>query len=349
MDLQEEMVAATLRKHFRELDGASNFCCVADDHVRCQTLATLTGRSALSSKLRNHHLGLIGMYGSRSPILEVIRKPAELEEDALLVRCRQCGDMISGDIDAIDEHSLICLAVKCRLCGERMNADVRTIEAHSNVCVPIVEQLSTLRYQQPRSDSTAGCQELQVHPYPYPYPYSQPVPRPVVPARENQGVASALLDISAANHARISQYVTRDMHPFPAKTIACSNDDFLRMEVRRQIEELHRLQQPLAPSQRSMQIVVENRASSNASQTQENGKLQEHSLVPMEQVNTWWREFLASPTNRVALFATINLSLLFARDYLSHRNRMTELQYRMDANLFLRFQQVVASQLLKYL
>jgi hypothetical protein len=242
MDLQEEMVASTLRKRFREIDCSKELCCArgADEHGRCQSLAMLTGRSSFSSKLQSdhanvYHLGLIGMYGGRSPLLEAIRKSAEETEDSLLVRCRQCGDMISGDIDAIDEHSLICLAVRCRMCGQRMNADVSAIEAHSRVCIPIVEQLSMGKRKPPQVNSKAGFSQ-------YPYGINS-VPLPLIPASENHAVGSALLDLSASNLARLSQHVPLAGDSF------CSNDDLLRMEVRRQIEELQRLQQPLASSQ----------------------------------------------------------------------------------------------------
>jgi hypothetical protein len=113
----------------------------------------------------------------------------------------------------------------------------------------------------------------------------------------------------------------------------------LKADVQSQIDAL-RAQQQLAQS--PVQIVVDNTSTVHACQTYHQ---QEPRIDDTSNTERWWHDMLLSPGNRFALFAMAHVSLCFAQSYLSHRYRMSELQQRIDANAFLRFQQVLSNQL----
>lgn len=248
--------------------------------------------------------------------------------------------MISADMDAINAHSFVCMPVKCRQCGLMISANIDAIEAHSAVCLGTVDA-SAITYPNSRlhatHDTTGQCHEKQFMPL-------------SMPLANDEVLGRALLNLSNANLAHLSQDLQQGNSGMPfvpmhmAEEALQKNELFLeqlRMEVKCQIEAI-RAQQMAAATQSPVQIVVENCSSVRADQTLQH---QESQPLPVANTELWWQKFLASPANRFVIFTTVQLSLYFAHGYLSHRYRLSELQHRIDANAFLRFQQILNSQL----
>jgi hypothetical protein len=335
-DSPEELVAATLRDRFLDKRSIETNCSVVQ--VQDQIKQKMCTGSCESMKLPTVSSGYLryGMmpmiYNSHSRATDVIMKTVANHDDNFLIKCRQCGDMIKASLDAIEEHSAVCLAVHCRLCGQMVSGDMQDIEAHSRLCCPLQE----IPCMQKCHDAPSNhCEDMLLQ-------------HPLWSPGEDDAVARALFDVSGANLACLSQSMQEDSSGKPHAALdiveqACQRDsDFLmqlRLEVQSQMEAL-RAQQMATASQSPVQIIAENCATASAQQ------LQTHERTPHStQLRTgdmWWCDFLASPMNRAVIFATVQLSLYFAHGYLHHRYRMAELQQRIDANTFLRFQQILS-------
>ena len=56
------------------------------------------------------------------------------------MRCRQCGDMVQGTVEAIERHSAQCKQentahlARCKKCGLGVEGDMEAIERHSALC-----------------------------------------------------------------------------------------------------------------------------------------------------------------------------------------------------------------------
>eukprot|EP00928_Gymnodinium_smaydae_P056515 TRINITY_DN39887_c0_g1_i1.p1 TRINITY_DN39887_c0_g1~~TRINITY_DN39887_c0_g1_i1.p1 ORF type:complete len:198 (+),score=41.60 TRINITY_DN39887_c0_g1_i1:154-747(+) len=100
--------------------------------------------------------------------------------------------------------------------------------------------------------------------------------------------------------------------------------------------------QPVQP----MQLIINNHAESNADQhvaapppvvPADHARDTEESRDLVEAVT----RFFSSRVNRLGLFTVIGLGLYMLQGHLQHRWRMAEYQRRIDANIFLRFSQMI--------
>merc|ERR1712194_459420 len=172
------------------------------------------------------------------------------------------------------------------------------------------------------------------------------VPRPLHPPMRYDAVGHALVDFSNKNLTCLSRDLHRAYTGVSLMPLQAPDETFLdqlRMEVRSQVEAL-REQQQAAMSCSPVQIIVDNRATASAEQIIHREDPQPHP-VSTESTDMWWRKFLDSPGNRIVLLTVAQFSLYFGHGYLNHHYRMAELQRRVDANAFLRFQQMLSNQL----
>lgn len=306
-----------------------------DMHVPQRPSRALLG-ARRSGVLGNCHLactmpGII--YSAHSPVMDVVMKNVYAQQgldDSVLVKCRLCGDLINADIDSIEEHSLVCLPVKCRYCGQMIGASIDAIEAHLSVCIPVVEQ----------PEACAALETMDRH------HRDLSVPRPLFSPICYDAVGHALADFSNRNLRCLSQPLQQAYTGVPLMPLQVADEaflDHLRMEVRGQVEAL-REQQQAAMSCSPLQIIVDNSATASAEQVIHREEPQVHH-VSKESTDMWWRNFVDSPGNRIVLLTLAQFSLYFANSYLNHHYRMAELQRRVDANAFLRFQQILSNQL----
>mmetsp|Transcript_78812 Transcript_78812/g.219085 ORF Transcript_78812/g.219085 Transcript_78812/m.219085 type:complete len:195 (-) Transcript_78812:113-697(-) len=93
--------------------------------------------------------------------------------------------------------------------------------------------------------------------------------------------------------------------------------------------------QPVQP----MQLIINNHAEAKADQQTTSGPDQPQS--EFEGVTEAVTSFFQSPMNRLCLFSVVGLGLYMLQGHLQHKWRMAEVQRRIDANLFLRFTQIL--------
>lgn len=343
LDCPGELVASTLRERCFERSVAKANCLLkqgVNEHVRDNGLTALASPPHLTKVQRqllgSCHLGfsMAGLnYGRLLPVTNIIMKTVIAQQeldDNLFVKCQKCGEMISANMDAIDEHSVVCQPIKCRQCGQMISANIDAIEAHSAVCLPIVECWS------------ASCQQPVIH-----TPHGMVgaahggpcVPHSLRSPGDDYAMGRSLFDVASSNLACLSQGSLKG--PFVPQH---ADEQFLkqlRLEVHSQIEAL-RAQQLAAVSPSPVQIIVDNCSTASAFQSMQHEQLP---AIPSQSPDMWWCDLLSSPTSRMILFTTAYLSVYFAQGYLNHGYRMAEIQQRIDANAFLRFQQILSKQL----
>mmetsp|Transcript_69886 Transcript_69886/g.154586 ORF Transcript_69886/g.154586 Transcript_69886/m.154586 type:complete len:188 (-) Transcript_69886:31-594(-) len=106
--------------------------------------------------------------------------------------------------------------------------------------------------------------------------------------------------------------------------------------------------QPPPPPARPMQLIINNHSEANCEQKSVNVAPPPPPPAPVAQAAPEGlvealSTFLASPMNRLGVFTVLGLGLYILEGRLRHNWRMAEMQKRIDANLFLRFFQMVGA------
>eukprot|EP00927_Polykrikos_kofoidii_P066438 TRINITY_DN62037_c0_g1_i1.p1 TRINITY_DN62037_c0_g1~~TRINITY_DN62037_c0_g1_i1.p1 ORF type:complete len:230 (+),score=39.00 TRINITY_DN62037_c0_g1_i1:102-692(+) len=107
-------------------------------------------------------------------------------------------------------------------------------------------------------------------------------------------------------------------------------------------EEMSALRPVQQPAPQPMQLIINNHAESNSVQ-QEAPPPPAPPKPSSDTFRGFLAEFLESPLNRVFTFTVFGLGLYMLQGHLQHKSRLAEYQRRIDANLFLRLQQVVGA------
>merc|ERR1712216_467309 len=97
-----------------------------------------------------------------------------------------------------NRHSLVCCAIRCQQCGEKISANVNAVEAHLALCRPIGVSLDRLS-NGPDKMSAQDAEQVRDQQMACALRYLQ------MPSHDN-AVASQLYNLSMANLSRISQH-----------------------------------------------------------------------------------------------------------------------------------------------
>eukprot|EP00928_Gymnodinium_smaydae_P057380 TRINITY_DN4062_c0_g3_i1.p1 TRINITY_DN4062_c0_g3~~TRINITY_DN4062_c0_g3_i1.p1 ORF type:complete len:365 (-),score=30.55 TRINITY_DN4062_c0_g3_i1:377-1450(-) len=347
----ERLVASILRDRCTLIRDESSACKRIEElrHRPRRILAThdhaWSGKAA--GDLGTDFPALAVFGGPYISCAQAVRNVVQKElEAAMRVKCRQCGLMISADMEAVEAHSLVCVPVKCKHCGQLISADVDSIDeamlAHSSECPSRVDSLSISCWRP--TVLTAASSEPSVR-------EAAMLPRPLRPSDDYATVGRTLLGLSATNLETLSAQLQTagGARPTPEGSFQVDEQFLaeLRREMRKQIEATY-AQEASARAQSPIQIVIDNTSTSSATQTAQHPHVSVASNAPVGTSSgrdQWWTEVLRSPANRIALFTMMHLSLYLAHGYLNHRYRLVELQHKIDANAVLSFQRMLNSRL----